>query len=119
MATSGLWSTFWIVMPLLTIGAVVVGFPGDRYILPGLLAFPMINVILAYLRGSPFHEGPGDSANRMVMHVVPLMALAIVLSVGTALRASMRNQRPSKDSAKPVSESGVNVMASSTRSGSV
>jgi hypothetical protein len=118
MATSGLWSTFWIVMPLLTIGAVVVGFPGDRYILPGLLAFPMINVILAYLRGSPFHEGPGDSANRMVMHVVPLMALAIILSLGTAVRASTPREQPSKGSVMPVS-AGADGMAGSTRSGSV
>jgi hypothetical protein len=118
MATTGLWSTFWIVMPLLTIGAIVVGFPGDRYLLPGLLAFPMIIGILAYLRGSPFHEGPGDSANRMVMHVVPLTAFAIILSVGTAVRASMRSEQPPQESATPVS-AGADMVASGTRSGTV
>jgi hypothetical protein len=119
MSTTGLWSTFWMVMPLLALGAVIVGFDKDRNILAGLVAFPMIIVILAYLRGSPFHESPGDSANRMVMHVVPLMALAIVLSVGTAVRASMRKERPSKESATPVSAGAIDGTTNGMRSRSV
>jgi hypothetical protein len=119
MSTTGLWSTFWMVMPVLMAAAVMVGFEKDRCLLPGLLAFPMIIVILAYLRGSPFHEGPGDSANRMVMHIVPLMTLAIVLSVGRAVRASIPKERRARDSLTPVSVDAVDVMASSARPRSV
>jgi hypothetical protein len=87
MTFTGFWSTFWMVVPFLVFGAAIVGFRGDRYILFGLFAFPLIIPILAYLRGSRFHEGPGDSANRMLMHIVPLLVLAIILGTGTAVKA--------------------------------
>jgi hypothetical protein len=52
----------------------------------GLFAFALIIPLLAYLRGSPFHEGPGDSANRMLMHIVPLLVLVVVLAAGRAVQ---------------------------------
>ena len=61
----------------------------DRFILFGLAAFALILPILAYLRGSPFHEVPRDSANRILMHIVPLVALSVILAAGTAVRASV------------------------------
>jgi len=87
LTVTGLWGTFWLVMPFLVFGAVIVGFAGDRYILFGLFAFALIIPLLAYLRGSPFHEGPGDSANRMMMHIVPLLVLVVVLAAGRAAQA--------------------------------
>jgi hypothetical protein len=86
LTVTGLWGTFWLVMPFLVFGAVIVGFNGDRYMFFGLFTFALIIPLLAYLRGSPFHEGPGDSANRMLMHIVPLLVLVVVLAAGRAVQ---------------------------------
>ena len=86
MAT-GYWGTLWWIAPLLLIAAAVIGFPSKQYILIGILMYPLIIPILAYLRGSPYHSGSGDSANRMWMHIVPLVILAIVFAAGTAVRS--------------------------------
>ena len=114
MSVTGLWGTFWFVVPFLVFGAAIVGFRSDRYVLLGLFAFALIIPILAYLRGSRFHEGPGDSANRMLMHIVPLLLLAIIMAAGTAVRALQGSEKrtqvpaasPSEDDAtKPASDS--------------
>jgi hypothetical protein len=84
ITTTGFWGTFWLVVPVLFVAGAIIGFPNDRYMILGLLAFALILPILAYLRGAPFGDHLGDSANRMVMHVAPLLILVIVLSAGRA-----------------------------------
>jgi hypothetical protein len=84
MTATGRWSTFWLVVPFLFFGAVIIGFPRDRYVVFGVFAFTLVIPILAYLRGARFHEGSGDSANRMLMHVVPLLILVVILAAGKA-----------------------------------
>lgn len=84
MTVTGFWGTFWMIVPPLFFAAIIVGFPRDRYMLVGLLAFVLIIPVLAYLRGAAFHDGTGDSANRMLMHVVPLLMLVVMLAAGTA-----------------------------------
>jgi hypothetical protein len=92
MAVVGLWGTFWIVVPPLVFGAMILGFPHERYIVTGLLAYPMIILILAYLRGSPYRDGSGDSGSRMLMHVIPLVLLVIVFAAGRAVEAITRHE---------------------------
>jgi hypothetical protein len=43
-----------------------------------LATFPALGLLLALLRGIPYRVGPGDSFSRMLMHIVPLLALALV-----------------------------------------
>ena len=84
MTTTGLWGTFWIVVLPLFFAAAIIGFPRDRFIVLGLLAFALIIPVLAYLRGSPFGDHVGDSANRMILHVAPLVILVIMFAAGRA-----------------------------------
>jgi hypothetical protein len=106
LGVTGLWGVFWLVMPLLAVGAAIVGFSNDRYIFFGLASFVLIIPILAYLRGSPFHDGPGDSANRMMMHIVPLLVLAVVFAAGTLVRDLVRGDEPVRNNAPSSREKG-------------
>jgi len=108
MAVTGLWGTFWFITPFLVFGAVIVGFTGDRYLLLGLFTFPLIIPILGYLRGAPFHYGPGDSANRMLMHIVPLLVLVVIMGAGTAARALRDYTSAPGESPKLISDLGQN-----------
>jgi hypothetical protein len=84
MTVTGYWSTFWLISIPLFVVAAVIGFVQDRFIVPGIVAFAVLLPILAYLRGSAFGDHVGDSANRMVMHVAPLVLLSIMMAAGTA-----------------------------------
>lgn len=81
------WGVFWIAVPLLFMGSLVVGFRNDQYFSIGLVGFAIALPVFAYLRGIAFVATRGDSANRMLMHVAPLFVLAIVLATGTAVVA--------------------------------
>lgn len=78
------WGTFWILVPPLFVGALVVGFRDDRYFGFGLAGFILALPSFAYLRDIAFVATRGDSANRMLMHVAPLFLLMIVLAAGSA-----------------------------------
>jgi hypothetical protein len=80
---TGYWGTLWMILPLMFLGAIAIGFSRDRFMIIGLLAFILIIPLLAYLRGGAFHFRTTDSANRMLMHVVPLVILVIILAAGT------------------------------------
>ena len=56
------------------------------FIVFGLVGFALVIPILACLRGIAFQTHPGDSASRMIMHVVPLLILSILFASGEALR---------------------------------
>jgi hypothetical protein len=85
MATEGLWSTLWWVAPLLVFGAyIAISFPFQRYFLLPLVTFAVALPVFAYLRGSPYRVGFGDSGNRMLMHVVLVLALYLMLAAITA-----------------------------------
>ncbi len=84
---TGYWGSFWITMPILVILAGFVRVPAQRYLLYGLASFPFVLPILAYLRGSPYHSGSGDSGNRMLVHIVPLVVLVVALAAGRAALA--------------------------------
>ena len=93
MTATGYWSAFWIISIPLFIVAAVIGFSQDRFIVPGIVAFAVLLPILAYLRGSAFGDHVGDSANRMIMHVAPLVLLSITMAAGSAARTSTSGGR--------------------------
>ena len=83
----GLWVAFWWVAPLLVAVAVtVVVVPNQRFFIPGLLTFPVALVAFAYLRDGPYRAGTGDSANRMLMHIVFVLVLYLIAAAGVAYR---------------------------------
>jgi hypothetical protein len=86
LGAAGLWGGFWLVVPLLLIGTAIVGVNGGQCIQFGSGTLVLIIPILAYMRGAPFHEEPHDSANRMLMHIVPLVALSVAMALGTTVR---------------------------------
>ena len=89
---SGLWSSFWWVVPLLVGAAIiVVVVPHQRMLLFGLASYPIALLAFAYLRGSAYRVGPGDSANRMLMHVVFIAVLYVIVAAGVAYREAAKS----------------------------
>lgn len=84
---TGRWGSFWIVTVLLAFVAVgAVRVPEQRVVIPGLIGFSLGLVVFSILRGSPYRWGFGDSGNRMLMHVVPLVLLYLMAAAGVAAR---------------------------------
>jgi hypothetical protein len=78
LTSDGRWGWFWPAVALL----IALGWrsrPEAWGVLVWPLAtFPALGLLLALLRGIPFRVGPGDSFSRMLMHVVPLLALTLL-----------------------------------------
>jgi len=91
---NGRWGAFWIVTVLLMyVSLVAVFVPEQKVIIFGLVGFSLGLVIFSILRGSPYRVGFGDSGNRMLMHIVPLVLLYVMSATGVAagrLAASTR-----------------------------
>jgi hypothetical protein len=78
LTRAGHWGWFWPVVVVL-LALAWRSRPAAWGILVWPLAtFPALGLLLALLRGKPYRVGPGDSFSRMLMHLVPLLALALL-----------------------------------------
>jgi hypothetical protein len=81
---AGYWGATWLVLgPLMGASLLLARFPYRAYWFTGLAAVPPLYLALGFLRGIPYRVGTSDSANRMLMHVLLLGALAVVLTAGS------------------------------------
>lgn len=87
---AGGWGVSLLVLSgLLVIGLAVVRVAGERALLFPLLTFAPLAVLLNHARGGPGRVGPGDSLNRMLVHLLPLAVLVLaLLADGRRRRAS-------------------------------
>ena len=75
---SGNWGFFWIInIPLLFISLFSDHFPQKRLLLRILISFFAVIEILGFFR-VPYHNQWYDSANRMMIHIAPLVTFFIV-----------------------------------------
>jgi len=93
LAVEGLWGTLWWILPILLVGAWLVGpsHSPTRLLLVPLATYGLALFAFAYLRDGAYRIGTGDSGSRMLMHVV-FVAVLVVLT--TAAEAATRD-RPS------------------------
>lgn len=78
LTSAGHWGWFWPVVVVL-LALAWWSRPAAWGILVWPLAtFPALGLLLALLRGTPYRVGTGDSFSRMLMHLVPLVALALL-----------------------------------------
>ncbi len=93
IALTGLWATFWWIAPLaVAICVVATTVPYQNRLLWGLGAYPVLLFAFAYLRAGAYRVGPGDSANRMLMHVVFVIGLYLIVALGQ-LAASVSEEQ--------------------------
>ncbi len=79
------WEGGWGVSLLMLAGLAVAvlmatDVPGRAVLRFPLTAFVPLAILLAYLRGNAYRVGPGDSLNRMLIHLVPMLILFLVAS---------------------------------------
>lgn len=96
-------SSLLLLAVLLAAALALVTFPGDRHLAFTLFTFVPLSLVLAYLRGGSYRIGPGDSLNRMLLHVLPIAVLTIGLSAFGRLRRSPRHEIPASTTGTTIS----------------
>ncbi len=81
----GAWGFFWYVVSPLVAATMVWGrVEADRLLNFGIVGFFVTLPLMAYLREGAYRVGSGDSGNRMLMHIVPLLVVYLVVAAGRA-----------------------------------
>lgn len=57
----------------------------DAVVFPVFMFVPLM-ALLAYLRGAAYRDGPGDSLNRMIIHILPVAILLLALTADSEPR---------------------------------
>lgn len=96
------WGTFWYGFALLIAVSLLVPPPRFRQVFAiGLPAYAAVILLLVYFR-TPYRVGNGDSANRMTIHLVPLIFYYAAMKCMRAVeRMPARADRPSAPDAEP------------------
>jgi hypothetical protein len=93
IAASGFWATFWWVAPLaVAVCVATVRVTYQSRLLWGLASFPIALLAFTYVRGGAYRVGSGDSANRMLMHMVFVIGLYLIVAVGQ-LAAGVKDEQ--------------------------
>ncbi|MDJ0962460.1 MAG: hypothetical protein QNJ88_17565 [Acidimicrobiia bacterium] len=97
IAVEGLWGTTWWVLALLLGTAWVM----TRSVESTLLLVPIPTFLLAvfafaYLRDGAYRVGTGDSANRMLTHIILVAALAILAAVAESIDKAAAEAAPTE-----------------------
>ena len=81
---SGYWGAFWYAVIFLTLISIVNSrFPQKRLLSGFLVSFVAIVEILGFFR-HPYHDQWFDSANRMMVHIVPLILFFVITQIAKA-----------------------------------
>lgn len=88
MYTNGRWGSFWyFILPLLFFSIPLPKFSQERFITINLFSFFILLVALGGLR-NPYRLGWSDSANRMLVHIVPTLVFYLVLKYTSSWKLS-------------------------------
>ena len=79
LSGDGGWGVSLVVLAVLAVAVLVLtDAPGRAVLRFPLTAFVPLSLLLAYLRDGAYRVGPGDSLNRMLLHLVPVAVLFVV-----------------------------------------
>ncbi len=93
MFTNGRWGSFWyFILPLLFFTIPLPKIPRERLITINLVSFFLLLVALGGLR-NPYRLGWSDSANRMLVHIVPTLILYLVIKYTSSWNISEQQIR--------------------------
>jgi hypothetical protein len=82
---SGRWGAFWwVVLPLVILAGRHVRFRYQKLWVTPIALFGLAYVAFAFLRGSNYRVGSGDSGNRILMHIA-LVAVTYLVIAGAAI----------------------------------
>lgn len=89
MLDTGIWNHFWyLIIFLVILFWIIPDYKEYRYqlfITSGNLIFLFFTIELSHLRGAPYRMGAGDSANRMMVHIVPLIIAHFAMAAANYL----------------------------------
>lgn len=86
---SGRWGAFWwVVVPLLILAARNARFPFHKLWTTPIALFGLAYISFAFLRGSGYRVGSGDSGNRILMHIALVAITYLVVAGGAIVHSS-------------------------------
>lgn len=90
---AGGWGTSLLLLAALVVVAVVLRHrSGEGALLFPLLTFVPLGILLAFFREGAYRVGPGDSLNRMLLHILPLAVLTLVVTADSESRQWRRRR---------------------------
>jgi hypothetical protein len=82
---TGRWGITWIIFTLVFLFSLIgSGFLEEGYFFIGISSFFLILLAISYFR-VPYRVGWGDSANRMLTHILPVISIYVMMRVGQVL----------------------------------
>ena len=112
MLVDGAWGASLLVLAgVLVVAVLLRRVEHEQVWLFPLLTFVPLSVLLAFLREGAYRVGPGDSLNRMLLHVLPLAVLAVAVTADGEARPWTR-RLASRSSAGDGDEDGRAVLPS-------
>jgi hypothetical protein len=95
LAGEGMWGISWIVLGLLTAGALFSnGFEHDRFFVIPIAGFAVMFWLLTYLREGPYRVGAGDSGNRILAHIFLVTVTYVALAAASRTRSGPTEGEP-------------------------
>jgi len=97
MLDTNIWNHFWYLIIFMFIFFLVLpdkkSYPYQLFFIAGIGIFMLFTIELAHLRDSPYRMGAGDSANRMMVHIVPV--IIAYFACKTAYSLDLKNKNDS------------------------
>lgn len=84
------WNHFWYLLSFIFVFSLIMPrgshYKNHDFIVMGITFYFLYTIELSYLRGSPYREGFGDSGNRMLIHIVPLIVAHFTIYFSNYIR---------------------------------
>lgn len=98
----GQWGLVWLPLGALALAVGLLGtMPHRAHLVGPVLGFFPMALLLGVVRQQPYRVGPGDSLNRMLMHILLTLGLLLVLGAAGRLRHGPRTHPESEASSGP------------------
>jgi hypothetical protein len=89
MLDTNIWNHFWYLIIFLTILFWIIPdyteYKYQLFLTGGILIFILFTIELSHLRDNPYRMGAGDSANRMMVHILPVILAHFAMAIANYL----------------------------------
>lgn len=90
MTLKGNWGAIWrVILPLFILALFLPRFKYENFLLNGILSYFFLLYLLGFMRPFPYYARVSDSANRMLIHIIPIVLFYLFLKFGANTKILM------------------------------